>query len=80
MIKKVSNNNDNNTDNNTDTSDLFKTADYDTKIGEIENKINDHDHSKKYVTDQKFDKLTSESFPSRLAQANLASKMILLIL
>ena len=43
-----------------------------TKINEIEKKITD-DHDK-YITTQKFNKLTSENFASRLAQANLASK------
>ena len=31
----------------TDTSDLVKKAHYDTKIGEIENEITDHDHDNK---------------------------------
>ena len=34
---------------------------------------------KKYYTYQEFKTLTSENFAARLAQANLASKMILLI-
>ena len=34
-----------NTIKTTDTSDLVKKADYNTKINEIENKINDHDQS-----------------------------------
>ena len=33
----------------------------------------DHDHDK-YITTQKFNKLTAESFTARLAQANLARK------
>ena len=44
------------------------------KIGEIENKINDHDQSNKYVTTQEFNKLTSETFDARLAQAKLTTK------
>ena len=53
---------------------LSKKTDYDTKISEIENKITtDHDHDK-YITTQEFNKLTSENFNTRLAQANLASK------
>ena len=36
-------------------------------------KINDHNHPK-YVTTQKFDKLTSESFVARFSEAKLASK------
>ena len=55
-------------------SNLVKKTDYNTKISEIENKITtDHDHDK-YITTQEFNKLTSENFAARLAQANLASK------
>ena len=42
-----------------------------TKISEVENKVPDHD---KCITNQKFNKLTTENFPARLAQANLKSK------
>ena len=49
-------------------------ADYNTTINEIEKKIAKHDHSNKYITTQEFDKLTSENFALRLAQANLAGK------
>ena len=38
----------------TDTSDLVKKADYNTKIGEIEKKILDHDHSNKYIPTKEF--------------------------
>ena len=38
---------------------------------------NDHD---KNVTTQEFNKLSAENITARLTQANLASKMILLIL
>ena len=37
-------------------------------------KINDHDHSNKYITTQEFNKLTSKNFAARLTQANLANK------
>ena len=51
-----------------------KKTDYNTKISEIENKITtDHDHDK-YITTQEFNKLASENFTARLAQANLARK------
>ena len=60
-------------------SNLVKKTDYNTKISEIENKITtDHDHDK-YITTQEFNKLRLENFTARLKQANLASKMILLI-
>ena len=36
----------------TDTSDLVRKADYDTKIGEIEKKITNRDHSNEYITTQ----------------------------
>ena len=57
----------------TDTIDLVKTVDYDTKIGEIEKKILDHNHGK-YITTQEFNKLTAENFATRLAQAKLATE------
>ena len=42
-----------------DTSDLVRITECNTKINDIENKINDHDHSNKYITTQDFNKLTS---------------------
>ena len=44
------------------------------KFRKWKKKITDHDHGNKYLTTQKFNKLTSENFAARLAQANLASK------
>ena len=49
------------------------SIDYDTKIGEIEVKITDHDHSK-YITTQEFNKLTSKNVTKILKQANLVNK------
>ena len=72
LVKKV------NAIQTTGTSDLGKKSDYNTKINEIEKKITDHDHHK-YIATQEFSKLTSENFAVRLAQVNLATKMILLI-
>ena len=37
-------------------------------------KVTGHDHNNNYITTQELNKLTLENFPSRLAQANLASK------
>ena len=51
---------------------LNKT-DYNTIVSEVGNKINDHGHPK-YIATQEFNKLTSDNFTARLAQANLASK------
>ena len=49
-----------------------KKTEYDIKISKIEKKITDHVHSNKYISTQKFNKLTAKIFASRLAQANLA--------
>ena len=48
-------------------------TDYDKKIREIEDKVNDHDHDK-YTTTSEFDKLTAKNFDARLAQANFVTK------
>ena len=56
----------------TDTSNLVKKTDYNTRISETEIKITT-DHGK-YINTQEFNKLISEDFAARLAQANLASK------
>ena len=58
----------------TDASNLVKKTDFNTKINESEKKFTDHGHSNKYITTQEFNKLTSENFAARLAEANLASK------
>ena len=50
-----------------------KKTDYDAKILDIEKKVADHDHDK-YITTPDFNKLTSENFAARLAQANLITK------
>ena len=58
----------------TNVSNLVKKADYNTKFSEIGNKdTTDHGHDK-YITTQEFNKLTSENFTARLAQAILAKK------
>ena len=49
---------------------LVKKMDYDSKI---ENKVTNHDHDK-YITTSEFNKLTTENFAARLAQANLVTK------
>ena len=63
-------------------SNLVKKTDLwltNTKTSEIENKIADHDHDK-YITTQEFNKLTSENFAGRLAQANLSIKSDIAVL
>ena len=55
-------------------SKLVKKNDYSTWISEIENKITtDHDRDN-YITTEEFNKLISENFTTKLAQANLANK------
>ena len=44
----------------------------------LKKKITYHDHDK-YITTPEFNNLTSEDFAAKLAQVNLASKMILLL-
>ena len=56
-----------------DVSSLVKKAGFNSKISEIGNKVTDHDHDK-YVTTSEFNKLTTEKFNARLAQANLVTK------
>ena len=53
---------------------LVKKIYYNTKIGEIENKVTtDHDHDK-FITIQEFSNLKSKTFTARLAQVKLASE------
>ena len=55
-------------------SKVFRKTDYNTKINEIENKVDtDHDHGK-HITAQEFNELTSENVTARLKQVSLASK------
>ena len=54
-------------------SNLIKKADYNTKVTEIENKLNNHNHDK-YIDTPEFNKLAANLFNARLAQANLVTK------
>ena len=54
-------------------SNLVKKTDYNTKITEIENKLNNHNHDK-YITTPEFNTLAADVFNARLAQANLVTK------
>ena len=56
-----------------DVSNLVKKTDYNTKITEIENKLNNHNHDK-YITTPEFNKLAADVFNTRLSQANLVAK------
>ena len=46
----------------------LKKTDYDTKVTEIENKLNDHNHDK-YIDTSEFHKLAVDVFNARIAQA-----------
>ena len=52
---------------------LLKKTDYDTKVTEIENKLNNHNHDQ-YIDTQEFNKLAADVFNVRIAQANLITK------
>ena len=52
---------------------LVKKTDYNTKITDIENKLNNHNHDK-YVATSEFNTLAANVFNARLAQANLITK------
>ena len=54
-------------------SNLVKKTDYNTKITDIENKLNNHNHDK-YFDISEFNKLADDVFNTRLAQANLIAK------
>ena len=54
---------------------MVKKTDYDTKVTEIENKLNNHDHDK-YITTPEFNTLAADVFNARLLRANLVSKTI----
>ena len=54
-------------------SNLVKKADCNTKVTDIENKINNHNHDK-CVDTSKFNKLAVDIFNARLTQANLVTK------
>ena len=56
-----------------DVSSLVKKTDYNTKISEIENKVNDHNHYK-YITTPEFNTVAAKVFNARLAQADLITK------
>ena len=54
-------------------SGLVKKTDYNTKITDIENILNNHNHDK-YVANSEFKTLAANVFNARLAQANLITK------
>ena len=54
-------------------SNLVKKTGYNTKISDIENKLNNHNHDKCIDTSE-FNNLAADVFNARLAQANLVTK------
>ena len=51
----------------------LKKTEYNNKVTDIENKLNNHNHDK-YIDTSKFNKLAADVFNARLAQANLITK------
>ena len=54
-------------------SNLINKTDCNTKVAEIENKLNNHNHDK-YIDTQEFNKLADNVFNARLNQENLVKK------
>ena len=52
---------------------LLKKTEYNTKVTDIENKLNNHNRDK-YITTPEFNKLAAHVFNARLVQVNLISK------
>ena len=52
---------------------LLKKTNYSTKVTEINNKLNNHNHDK-YIDTPEFNKLPADVFNARSAQANLVTK------
>ena len=52
---------------------LLKKTEYNTKVTDIENKLNNHNHDK-YIYTSEFNRLAPDVFNARLAQANLTKK------
>ena len=59
-------------------NNLVTKTDHNTKMSETEKKVSDHNHEK-YITTPEFNKLTTENFKARLAQADLVKKKILML-
>ena len=56
-------------------SNVVKKTDQNTKVTEIENKLNNHNHGK-YIDTLDFNNLAADIFNSRLARANLVTETI----
>ena len=51
----------------------LRKTDYNTKVTDIENKLNNHNHDK-YIDTPEFNKLPADIFNARLSQTNLITK------
>ena len=56
-------------------SNLVKKTDCNTKVTEIENKLDNHDHDE-YIDTSEFNKLAVDAFNARMTQANLITKTV----
>ena len=56
-----------------DISNLVKKTDYNTKISDIENKLNNHNHDK-YIDTSEFNKLVADVSNERISPANQITK------
>ena len=56
-----------------DVISLVKKTEYNTKVTEIENKLNDHNHDK-HIDTPEFNKLAADVFNAKLTQTNLVTK------
>ena len=56
----------------------LKKKDNNTKVTDIENKLNNHNHDK-YIDTSEFNKLAADIFNARLAQANLIANTDLML-
>ena len=54
-------------------SSLVNKTDYNNKVTEIENKLNNHNHDK-YIATPEFNTLAADVFDARLSRANLVTK------
>ena len=52
---------------------MVKEINYNTKVTEIEKKLNNHNHDK-YIDNPEFNKLAADVFNARTAQENLITK------
>ena len=59
-------------------SNLVSKTNYNTKVTEIENNLNNHNHDK-YIGTSKFNKLAADAFNTRLTHVNLITKQILIL-